>query len=260
MQNFNKTNVTKEIEDLCTEYRKLDSFLNYPRSGNLMNFKAYEFEINSRYGIKATKYLRNATALEKFQSLIDKLDTYFLGIEYFNKKIILERTEGKTIPEKFKEYFFISVMADSLRGALDIYSKFIAWFYDLPEREEIGFNYKKLIKPLLRYSKKISQELNKIYQSTEYELIKNIRDSDKHFGKSQNQIKLESTLNKFNFEFKRAHQVSLKEFEKNSSLLFMQIKKLLSVTVDEFCKTKLGYDSMNDIEFIEDENGNLQKL
>ena len=151
-------------------------------------------------------------------------------------------------------------MTDSLRASLDIFSKYLAWFYDLTERDEIGFSYKKLIEPLKGYSKIISQELNIIYKSSEYSFIKNLRDLDKHIGKNQNQIKLERTLQKFNFEFKRAQPIFFKEFETNSCALFKMIKNLMLVSVEEACKTNLGFDSTNDIEIIEDQNGNFVKL
>src|SRR4030067_2436586 len=223
MQSFTKVNPQKEIDELCAEFRKLDSHLNFPRSGNVRSFEIYTFDLNGKYGVRITKYIRNYLALEKFQAFIDRLDTYFIGIEYFNKKINFERTEGQKLSDKFKNDFFISVMADSIRASLDIFSKFIAWFYDLAESDEIGFNYKKLIKPLESYSKKISQLLNRIYISQEFELIKNIRNSDKHIGKNQNQIKLERTLQKFNFEFKRAQPIPFKEFEEKSCSLFKMI-------------------------------------
>jgi len=260
MGNFTNVNPQTEIDDLCAEFRKLDSHLHFPRSGNIKSFDVYTFNLNGRLGVKITKYIRNSLALEKFQTFIDRLDTYFIGIEYFNKKINFERIEGQKLPDKFKDDFFVSVMADSLRSSLDIFSKFLAWFYDLSESEEIGFNYKKLIDPLKSYSKKISQELNRIYKSEEYILIKNIRDSDKHIGKNQNQIKLERTLEKFNFEFKRAQPIPFREFENQSLSLFKMIKGLVIVSVEESCKTKLGFDSNKDVEIVEDQNGNFIKL
>src|SRR3972149_11403026 len=109
MQSFTTINPQKEIDELCAEFRKLDSHLQFPRSGNIKSFDAYAFNLNGRYGAKITKYIRNSLALEKFQAFIDRLDTYFIGIEYFNKKINFERNEGLKLPDKFKNDFFISV-------------------------------------------------------------------------------------------------------------------------------------------------------
>lgn len=260
MISIKKIKPQEEIDELCAEFRKIDSHLYFPRSGNVKSFDAYTFKLNGRYGVKISKYIRNSLALEKLEAFINRLDTFFIGIEYFSKKIIFERTEGQQLPEKYKDEFFISAMTDSLRSSLDIFSKYLAWFYDLDERDEIGFSYKKLIEPLKNYSKIIAQELNIIYKSSEYIFIKNIRDLDKHIGKNQNQIKLERSLQRFNFEFKRAQPISFNEFERNSCSLFNMIKQLLFISIEENCNTKMGYDSNNDVEIIEDHNGNFVKL
>jgi hypothetical protein len=188
----------KEIDKLCEYYHILDSHLFFPRSGNIKSIEKYSFIINGRQGIKISRFVRNACALEKLQAFIDQLDNYFIGVEYFNNNIQLERKKGIELPQKYKDNLFISVITESLRSSLDIFAKFLGWYFDLDEKEEIGFNYKKLIQPISKISSKISKQLNIIYTSNEYALIKELRDTDQHIGKNQNKIKFERSVEKFN--------------------------------------------------------------
>lgn len=245
----------KEIDKLCEYYHTLDSHLFFPRSGNVQSVEKYSFEINGKHGVKISRFIRNACALEKLLAFINQLDNYFIGIEYFQDNIYFERKKEIELPQKFKDIFFISIITDSLRSSLDIFAKFLGWYFDLAERDEIGFNYKKLIQPIDKISNKIAKQLKITYKSKEYTLIKELRDTDKHIGKNQNKIKFERSIEKFNFEFKRYHPVNFNDFEKSSINLFKMIMQLLSIAIDECILYELGYNSKKDDEVIEDEKG-----
>ncbi|NWF49919.1 MAG: hypothetical protein HXY49_05185 [Ignavibacteriaceae bacterium] len=176
-------------------------------------------------------------------------------MEYFQDNIQFERKKGIELPSKYKDNFFISVTTDSLRSSLDIFSKFLGWYFDLDEKEEIGFSYKKLIQPIGKISSKISKQLNIIYKSNEYELIKELRDTDKHIGRNQNKIKFERSIEKFNFVFNRYHPVNFQDYEKKANNLFKMLIELLSISIDECMKHQLGYNSSKDEEVIENEKG-----
>jgi hypothetical protein len=261
MGNFNEIVPHQFINLLSSYYQKLDTHLKFPRSGSIKKYEDYEFILDDKRGVKLSRYIRNATALEKLQAVIDRLDSFFIGVEYFQNNIEMRRKSGMKLPEKFIQDFFIEVMLDSLRSSLDIFSMFVAWFYDMQDKETLGFSYKKLIEPLKKINSELSIKLNEIYKSEEYKFIKDIRDSNRHFGKGQNKINIENSLTRFELIMERTLPIDLLSIEHNVYLMLEKIKNLTEFTVNEFCKLNLGYEAKSDliILFIDDK-GHFKRL
>jgi hypothetical protein len=257
MKTFKEIKIQEEIDYLCSLLRQLDSHLFYPRSGHPQK---YFFYLSGKAGIHISKYIRNSAVLEKFQAFTNQLDDFFIGIEYFQKNISFTRNEGFEIPSKYKDIFFINVVCNSLRSSLDILSKCIAWFYDMEEKEDLGFSYHKFIAPLKKHNNKLSQQLNILYKSNEFNAIKELRDSSNHTGKNQRRILYESTLERFKVTVKIPKAFNHAIFEEQTSLLFYNIKEITIYMIDDFCRFKLGYDSENDSTIVEHSPGNWHKL
>ncbi|MBN1639045.1 MAG: hypothetical protein JW866_08760 [Ignavibacteriales bacterium] len=261
MNIFSKIESQKYIDILCADYRRLDSHLKYPRSGSIKQYNEYSFTLDGKYGMKLSRYVRNATSLEKLQAFIDRLDTFFISIEYFQGNIELKRKSGVELTDKFVNDFFIEVMLDSIRSALDIFSMFIAWFYDIKGKETLGFSYEKFIKPLKQINSRLADKLNRIYKSVELKFVKDIRDANKHIGKGQNKVDIESTMNKFKLHIERSKPINLIQLEEMIYKILDMIQNISTFTVDEFCKTNLGYDSTNDLTILFlDDKGTIQKI
>ena len=138
---------------------------------------------------------------------------------------------------------------------------FVAWFYDMTGKETLGFRYKNFIEPLKQLNPELSLKLNKIYKSTEFKFIKDIRDANKHFGKGQNRISIEDSIRKFKIEIKRSSPINIKHLEKTVNKILKMLKSISSFTVDEFCKTNLGYDSNKDLTILFlDDKGKFKRI
>lgn len=261
MHSFSEIVSQRFIDKLCANYRKLDSHLKYPRSGNIKRYDEYCFILDGKNGVKLSRYVRNATALEKLQAFIDRLDTFFIGVEYFQGNIELKRKSGIELANKFVIEFFIEVMLDSIRSALDIFAMFIAWFYDIKGKETLGFSYEKFIKPLKQVNPKLSAKINEIYKSTELKFIKDLRDTNKHIGKGQNKIDIENTISKYKLHVERSKPINLIQLEKTIYKILQMLITITNLTVNEFCKTNLGYDSNNDLTILFlDDKGTIKKI
>lgn len=261
MNSFNEISPQKIIDEFCSLYQKLDSHLKFPRSGSIKNFEGYNFVLHGKIGMKLSRYVRNATALEKYLAFINSLDAFFVAVEYFQGNIELKRKTGTELPDKFIQEFFINTIVDSLRSSIDIFSMFVAWFYDINGKENMGFSYEKFIKPLKLMNNNLSTRLNDFYKSDEYKLIKELRDSNKHIGKGQNKIDIVNTIKKYKLHFEPSKPIDILKFKKTSCKYLKKLKEITTFTVDEFCKTDLGYDSNNDLIILFlDEQGTIRRI
>ena len=234
-----------ELDELCNSFRQLDGHLASPRYGLPDSYYKYFKEINGKQLWMTTKYFRNIAALDKLEAGIDTLDSFFVGVEYFQEKLSLSRTLNP-FPKDYSDKFFLSVIADSLRSSLDIISKFLAWYFWLPEKEEIGFGYKKLIIPLHTICSPVADKCNSILQSKEFKMISEFRNADKHIGHGKLKIGFVNTKEKFSITLERPEELELSELKLASTNLFFQLKDLIRLSAIELQQWPLGYDAVND--------------
>src|ERR1035437_5651424 len=98
MNHFIEISSQNIIDELCSQYQILDLHLKFPRSGDIKNFESYCFVLDGKKGVKLTRYVRNATALEKLLAFINRLDSLFLGVEYFQGNIEIKKKSDIELP------------------------------------------------------------------------------------------------------------------------------------------------------------------
>jgi len=193
-----------------------------------------------------TKYFRNISSLEYFRAFVNRLDPFWIGVEYFNNSIEFDRKIGNPLQSDFKDRFFTNVMADAIRSSLDVFSKSIAWYFDIPGRETIGFGYETLIKPLSSKSKKLAEKCNDLYKSEPYRIIKEFRDADRHTGNTNFNIREVKHLDKFDLTIERVFPVDLNEINRNLYAFLNSLIDLVQFTVVECKRWPLGFNSQED--------------
>jgi hypothetical protein len=233
------------VDSLCALFRQLDQHLGSPKHGLPESFHGYFTVDHGKQLWMVTKYFRNIAALDKFEAFIDTLDSFFVGVEYYQGKVALTRSDA-SFPLEYTDKFFISVIADSLRASLDVYAKSLAWYFSLPSKEKLGFGYRSLVLPLRERCKPIADECNTILQSTEFKLLKDYRDADKHIGQGKHEIGLERTKNGFSITSKRPDDLDIDQLKVAAAAVFGQVDQLVQFAVVEQQRWKLGYDASDD--------------
>lgn len=222
---------------------------------NFSRFNPFEYKFlnlkgEERYNI--TKWFRNIAVMDNFQAVRTRLSEFYIAVEFYQGKIRFDRVEIDFETE-YKQKFFLAVAADSLRSSLDILSKSIAWFFDLPNKDTIGFAFNSCIKPVKEISPPIFQFGNKIYKSDSFKAIKNFRDTQKHSGLEKNKFELTT----INANIKISNPIDCLEIEKALLRLFNMILGFSEICISEFLKDSKGYDSPRDQICKVNEKGNL---
>jgi len=205
--------------------------------------------IKDENGIKKfliSNWFRNIVVLDNYEMAIKRLQELFVVVDYFRNNIYFERKD-KELPEGYKNKFMYSIGIDSIRSSLDIFSKSIAWFFDLSEKEEIGFCWEKLIKPLKEINKNIGDMLNNIYKSEDFIFIKEFRDTEKHsgFGNNIYSYKVENT--KFKMVIKRSKSPDFNKIESSLCAVINMFLDSVEKITDILITYGLFYKSKNDI-------------
>jgi hypothetical protein len=245
MKLIEKISPQTEIDELCEFFRQLDGHLASPRYGLPDSYYKYFKANNDKRLWMVTKYFRNIAALDKLEACIETLDSFFVGAEYFQSKIVLARISSP-FSKEYSDKFFLSVVADSLRSSLDMMSKFLAWYFWLPEKEEIGFSYKKLVVPLRTICPPVADKCNSILQSKEFKMINEFRNTDKHIGQGKRKIAFVKTEKGFSITTERPEGLELNELKLASADLFFQVKELIHLSTIELQQWPLGYDAVDD--------------
>ena len=190
--------------------------------------------------------------MDNFKAFSNRLSEFYIAVEFYQEKITFERVEID-FEKDYKQKFFLSVAADSLRSSLDILSKSIAWFFDLENKDTIGFAFKSFLKPIKEFSHPIFILGNSIYKSEPYIIVKNFRDSQKHEGLEKNEF----SLNAISANIKFSGPINSIEIKEATIKLFNMILDLSEICVSEFLESKKGYDSPNDEIYKMNEKGVL---
>jgi hypothetical protein len=167
----------------------------------------------------------------------------------------LERIQGNELDKRFKNKLFLKIAADSLRASFDVYAKFVAWFFDLPNRKDVGFSYKYFIKKLQKYSTNLSEHLNEIYKSDYYKTVNDFRNADKHIGFDRFELDITRSSQKYEIKTKRIYPLNENELETSLVTMCNSLLEMTIFTVDEFSKFELGYNSKNDFEAVIGDDG-----
>lgn len=256
--NFGELKIQETVDELCSEYRRLDEHLKHPKQKLPMSFENYTYKLNGQEKILISKFFRNIGALEKLESLINHLDPYFIAIEYFQNNINVERKDGRQIEKSFKDQLFLKIAADSIRSSFDIYAKFVSWFYDLPNKKNVGFSYEIFIEKLEKHSPTLKKYLNDLYSSEDYKTVNDFRNADKHIGFDRFEIDIKRSSKKFEISTKRIPKLDKDRIEHCLLSLLNSLKEIIKLTIDEFSKYELGYNSKTDFEVSVGEDGLLR--
>lgn len=217
---------------------------------NPFEYKFLNSQGEERYNI--TKWFRNIAVMDNFQAVRARLSEFYVAVEFYQAKIKFDRV-GIDFEKEYKQKFFLAVAADSLRSSLDILSKSIAWFFDLPNKDTIGFAFKSFIKPIKEISLPIFEFGNKIYKSEPFKVTKHFRDTQKHSGIEKNEFK----LNNINANIKFSNPIDCLKIENALLKLFNMILNFSEICISEFLKVSKGYDSPRDQICKVNEKGNL---
>jgi len=255
---FSEIKIQENVDELCSEYRRLDEHLKHPKQKLPMSFESYTYKANGQEKIMISKYFRNIGALEKLESLINHLDTFFIAVEYFQNNINVERKDGNQLEKSFKDQLFLKIAADSIRSSFDIYAKFVSWFYDLSNKKSVGFNYEKFIKKLEKHSPTLKKHLNNLYLSEDYKTVNDFRNADKHIGFDRFELDIIRSSKKFKISTKRIPKLDKDRIEHCLLSLLNSLKEVIKLTIDEFSKYELGYNSKTDFEVRVGEDGLLR--
>lgn len=233
------------VDDLCNEFRTLDQVLGSPKHGMPNSLSNYRELRDGKQIWHLTKWTRNLAALDKFEALIERLDEFFIAIEYF-QGIIDVRRESSPLPKEYLDRFFVFVLADSIRSSLDIYAKFVAWFFYFKDRNTIGFNYKSFIKQLQSHSPALASQCKQLYNLGAYNSLKELRDTEKHVGFGKNTIKITNRKGKLEILMKRVEPLEIEKWLKCAHSCLFALVDLLKFTTSELSRYPLGYIDSKD--------------
>ncbi|MCX6829584.1 MAG: Cthe_2314 family HEPN domain-containing protein [candidate division Zixibacteria bacterium] len=241
---FNDIEPQKIIDQLCFEYRRLDEHLEHPKHGLPNSIYLYCYAEDEKQIFPLTKFFRNIGGLERIEAFIDRLDSLWIAVEYFQDNIAVMRKDGGAFQKEMLEKYFICSMVDSLRSSLDILSGAIAYFFDLAGKNSMGFNYKKLIDPLAKKNGRLSDTCNSLYGSDDYAAIKKLRDAEKHAGLEKNVISIDELSKSIHMQ--RPTLVSRALFESPICKTLTNLLNIPHVLAEELLNHSLGYTSPND--------------
>ena len=235
-----------QVDELCGYYRELDTHLKNPISQiRLGTPDDYMVEKNGQRYFNVTKFFRIVYSLQYFHALISRLDEFFLSVEYFQGKVEFNR-KTPPIPEEYSTRFFLNVCADSLRASLDIYAKFVGWFFDLRSKSKMGFSYNDLIKPLKKLNSKLYKAINALYKSDAYEYVKNKRDMEKHVGQQNFSMNLEELGKSFKIKIDKTLPHDHRGIAYRITDLYSIYRQLIHETIFILKSYDMGFDSPED--------------
>ncbi len=246
INSFKDIQPQKIVDHLCKAYQDIDKHLMHPKTGLPESLNNYWSNKDSKNIWLYTKYFRNIASLEKLESCINRLDEFWIAVEYFNGDIDLTSHRKTKLTKSYKDRFFSSILIDSWRSSLDIFAKYIAWYFDIPGKEELGFTYKNFIVPLKNLSNHISEKCNSIYKSESYRTFKNYRDSEKHAGFDKTKLNIKEIKNEINIRLGSDEILNISSMEKDACSNLINLIDLIDNSVSELKKWHLGYDSSKD--------------
>lgn len=245
MKNIEDIRCQDIVDELCKEFGTLDKALGHPKHSMPNGMSHYEQTRNGLKILHLTRWSRNIAALDKFEALIERLDEFFIAIQYFQGIIDVQR-ESAPLPKEYLDRFFVLVLADSIRSSLDIYAKFIAWYFYFGNRDTVGFNYKSFIKPLESCSTTLAAQCNHLYKLDAYKSLRELRDTDKHVGFGKSTIKVTNRKGKLDILMKRSEPLDLPRRLRCACKCLFALTDLVGVTTCELSQYPLGYESDKD--------------
>lgn len=258
MKTFKDVNPQTVIDQLCADYRRLDTHLANPKHGLPVSLDSYMRPRAGKTEWLFSKYWRNIATLEEFGALINRLDPFGVAIEYFHGTLSMHRSQGIDFTKTFLDEFFISIAVDSLRSALDIYARFVGCYFNFPGTKHVGFGYKYLIEPLKRISDPLYVSCNDLYSSAAYKEVKSFRDKEKHLGLGKFDVSILNLKEEVSVTLRRPEPINMLSLETAICVLLSDYCGLIATTVTEFTHWPLGYDSPEDKFMLEEEDGSFR--
>lgn len=246
LQKFSEIDPQAVVDEMCAEYRKVDALLSFPKNGFPGSRHWYTDCNCSPPVFHFMRFFRNIGALDKYESLIERFDPFFIAVEHFTGKIQISRTVEPALTKDFTDKFFAFILADAFRSALDIYAKFLGWFFDLKGKEKLGFSYEQFIIPLKSHASTLAEECNALQMSPHFRALKALRDAEKHEGLGKTLLKLNNTATSFELELKRPEPFDLADVERTACACLQSFRQLLQTTSGELSRWPLGYPSALD--------------
>lgn len=256
IKNLASLDIQSVLEHLHKYYNYLNQYFHEPKTRFTQDYKIVENGINK---LAITNWFRNVVVLDNYEMIIQRLQELFISSDYFNNNVDLHK-KGEDFNKQYKDKFMYSIAIDSVRSALDILSKAIAWYFNLDEKDEVGFCWVKLIKPLKSINETISNDLNAIYKSTDFKYIKEFRDTDKHagFGKRLYSYKVEKS--KFEIVIKRADPLDFDRIDHSLCEVFNMFLEIIKNITEELKNYGLCFKSKNDVFGKIEDNGTITML
>lgn len=248
----------KKIQDILSPlFIKFSKHVGFQNPNTIPPIDLYHKKIGKNTYFYTMKMIRNISTVDRFKSLNRRLHSLYMSMEYFNDNVSIKRIKGDQWNKEFLELIMTSMMVDTIRSVLDIYSISVMTYFGNQSSENVNFSWKRFIKPIKYYSTKIHKESNKLYQSSEYQFLQKFRTSEKHLGFTSSNIKIDSDKirNTVNIKISRNPPVYVRDVRDQSMSTVNRFLTLMKVTISEMCSYKLGYDSKDDINSILNPDG-----
>ena len=215
--------------------------------------KSYEFTSDTgEQRVAFTRHLRNIAALDHFASGMDRLSEFYIAADYFQGRVHLTRDE-KDFSDAYREKFFVTLAADSLRSSLDMFANSFTSFFDLEKSTNRGgYNFKPFLKELKNRSEELFTIGNELYQSESFKTVKKFRDSHKHKGLNKREIKLVDKPDSFKASISNPLPIDMKVVMKALVKLFYLVEDIASKFVEIVQESDKGYVSPRDRYYLVD--------
>lgn len=228
-------------------HENMNQALGMPVSGLPKSVENYYMSDKNGTTFYLGKYVRNSAVIQSLESFIQKRDYILLGIEYFQGKITLQRHASKDLGKHFKDILFFEQMLNAYFTSMDIYAKTVSWYYDIPGKENQGFDYTFIIN-LQKVKPDIASQLKVLFGSKKHiNLRKNMRNPINHSHANLYNLKHTFEISAEKISIKRPEKFDLLSSSKDLYHLYQSSKKIIKNTLHEMSESYLGVDSDTDI-------------
>lgn len=258
MDNQEKSVSPKIVQERLNHLRKKFGIkIGFSHTNDLPNLDLYRFKENDHIVEHTSRYFRNFKTLQRINAIFYRIQPLYVSLDYFDGNISIEGKKDLKLSPILLEIMMTSIMVDTFRSLLDIFSVMVSIYYDLPNPENVSFSYNKFVNPIKEFSREISIKSNELYKLLDKSEVKDFRDTEKHLGFTPHKISIEQSFEKkkSKISIQRVERIDLMKIRDEVEILLDCFINLLELSVDEMCTHPLGYISKNDINPIINSDG-----